>query len=404
MEGYKNILYLKEPNFMKKNCKYKIIRNDITFKNNQEFLDHGPSKLCNYCWDGSKKDFYDTGIKVNLLGDYITLNQKKKINSFFEKINLKKLNEKFIYQKVSIGEQAMAACYRFLGKPVFESEEDEKIKRRYFASASIMVIAIKNLLKKKKFDVLFFNHGIYVPHGTIVDVAKNLGIRTVCYAKGNKNNTLILSEGETHHKSMKSEKNSSWIDLKLTKAKEKKLFEYINSRKYGKKDWTVYLSNPVKLDKLFVKKIKSKPTITILTNVTWDAQVFYKNNIFKNINEWLIFTLNYFSERSDLNIILRIHPGEITGTVPATQKILDLIKLNLNLIPDHFTIIGPESKISTYDLTHLSNCTILYGTKLGIDITPFGKNVIVCGEAWIKNKGVTIDPKNKVHYFKIFAN
>jgi radical SAM superfamily enzyme YgiQ (UPF0313 family) len=38
MEGYKNILYLKEPNFMKKNCKYKIIRNDITFKNNQEWM------------------------------------------------------------------------------------------------------------------------------------------------------------------------------------------------------------------------------------------------------------------------------------------------------------------------------------------------------------------------------
>ena len=40
--------------------------------------------------------------------------------------------------------------------------------------------------------------------------------------------------------------------------------------------------------------------------------------------------------------------------------------------------------------------------KDGCRITPFlGKNVIVCGEAWIKNKNITIDNKNKKMYRKI---
>ena len=45
-------------------------------------------------------------------------------------------------------------------------------------------MAIKNLLKKKKFDSILCNHGIYVPHGTVIDVAMHLGIRTICYGKG----------------------------------------------------------------------------------------------------------------------------------------------------------------------------------------------------------------------------
>ena len=122
-----------------------------------------------------------------------------------------------------------------------------------------------------------------------------------------------------------------------------------------------------------LEKIKEKPTITILTNVTWDAQVFYKNNVFKNINDWLIYTIKYFLNRKDLNIIIRIHPGEISGTVPSKQKIEDLIKSNFKKLPDNFLIIKSSDKTSTYDLTDLSNCSIIYGTKMGVEITPFGK-------------------------------
>ena len=43
-----------------------------------EFLENGSKKICNYCWDQSKKDFFDTKLKVNLLGEYINLNEKKK--------------------------------------------------------------------------------------------------------------------------------------------------------------------------------------------------------------------------------------------------------------------------------------------------------------------------------------
>ena len=75
--------------------------------------------------------------------------KKKKIYEFFNKIELKKLNINFRFQNIKIGEQAIAACYRFLGKPVFENEIEEEIKKKFFVSAAITVVALSKLLKKK---------------------------------------------------------------------------------------------------------------------------------------------------------------------------------------------------------------------------------------------------------------
>ena len=49
----------------------------------------------------------------------------------------------------------------------------------------------------------------------------HLGIRTICYGKGYRKNTLIFSNGETYHKSMIDEKNSLWKDIEITKKREK---------------------------------------------------------------------------------------------------------------------------------------------------------------------------------------
>ena len=40
-----------------------------------------------------------------------------------------------------------------------------------------------------------------------------------------------------------------------------------------------------------------KPILGILTNVIWDAQIIYKNNIYNNMIDWLIDTIRYLSNR-----------------------------------------------------------------------------------------------------------
>src|SRR6185503_2966741 len=47
--------------------------------------------------------------------------------------------------------------------------------------------------------------------------------------------------------------------------------------------------------------------------------------------------------------------------------------------------------ISTYAVLERCNAALIYGTKMGVELTSVGIPVIVGGEAWIRNKGVTMD-------------
>jgi len=51
----------------------------------------------------------------------------------------------------------------------------------------------------------------------------------------------------------------------------------------------------------------------------------------------------------------------------------------------------------------MSQCdsALIYGTKTGVELTSMGLPVIVAGEAWIRNKGLTIDVLSEEEYFKI---
>lgn len=155
---------------------------------------------------------------------------------------------------------------------------------------------------------------------------------------------------------------------------------------------------------ILLKLKKNKNNTVLLTNVAWDAQVHFKENIFSNMLEWLFFTIDHYKNNPKKNLIIRIHPAEIYGSVPSNQKVFDEIKNKYKEIPNNIFIIKPDEKLSTYDLFDLSQDYLIYSTKTGIELAALGKNVVACGEAWCKNKGFTIDPQSKDEYLKILKN
>jgi hypothetical protein len=51
----------------------------------------------------------------------------------------------------------------------------------------------------------------------------------------------------------------------------------------------------------------------------------------------------------------------------------------------------------------LCNAAIIYGTKMGVELTSVGLPVIAAGEAWIRNKGLTCDASTPAEYFRILG-
>jgi hypothetical protein len=117
--------------------------------------------------------------------------------------------------------------------------------------------------------------------------------------------------------------------------------------------------------------------------------------------EWVSRTISYFAERPELQLLIRVHPAEITGVIPSRQAIVREIARRFPELPDNVFVIPPESRISTYVAMQQCDSVIIYGTKTGVELTSMGIPVIVAGEAWIRGKGITTDAESVADYLRI---
>jgi hypothetical protein len=70
-------------------------------------------------------------------------------------------------------------------------------------------------------------------------------------------------------------------------------------------------------------------------------------------------------------------------------------------MPANVTIIGPDRSASSYELAERADAALVYATKMGVELSAMGIPVIVAGEAWVRNKGITDDAVSREHYRKL---
>ena len=101
------------------------------------------------------------------------------------------------------------------------------------------------------------------------------------------------------------------------------------------------------------------------------------------------------------NLIIKSHPGELLSMVPSAEPIQNFIERRFKAIPKNIKIIDSASDINSFQLAKISNIAIVYSSKISIELASVGMPVICCGDAWIKNKKITLDPKSKKEYLNI---
>ena len=359
------------------------------------FLKKGPNSICSSCSHDSEMFLKDAKFKINKLSNYIDLNDKKHIQDLetIKNINLDSARD-FKLDNIAIGEHAYAGTLRYYARSDLNKKNSNAVLRKYLESSILTKIAIEKLYTIKNFDTVILNHGIYIPQGVIHEVSKSSGINTVNYCMGTRKKTFCFGKDETYHKSLIYEKNENWENLELNDKVEKKIDKYLESRLHGHEDW-IYFHNEPKFDlKDFIKKYnidQTKPMIGLATNVIWDAQIDFPSNFFKNILNWVFYTIDYFINNKDLQLIIRIHPAEINSTKPAKQRILDEIKKKYSKIPENIIIVPAEDNISTYTIMQSCSNVLIYGSRLGVELSALKVPVIVCGEGFIRNKDIAVD-------------
>ena len=375
------------------------------YPNVSRFVAHGPSRdLCRDCLWPAERVYGQLGLKVHRYGDWLTADDRADARRLAAAAPADEIRGMML-DGLAIGQHAYAGALRFFATASLDDEPGgEAVLRRYLEAALLTVSATRKLLRAVGFTSAVFTHGIYVPWGIIGEVARRERVKVSTWNVAYRKRRFIFSHDDTYHHTLMNEPRSHWEDNELTASQDSELMKYLKTRRDGLFDWIVFHRPSAKEPDSIATQLgvdRSKPIIGLLTNVAWDAQLHYPANAFPNMLEWLVQTCQYFATRPDLQLLIRVHPAEISGFPPSRQPILSELRRRLPTLASNIIVVPPESGISTYAVMSLCNSAIIYGTKMGVELTSVGMPVIVAGEAWIRNKGLTEDASSPDEYFRI---
>jgi hypothetical protein len=369
------------------------------------FLAKGPaSDLCRDCAWPAEQVYRDLGFTVHKYGDWLTPADREQARTLASQVPFAAVAD-YRVDGIAVGEHAYAGALRFFATGSLDDEPlGEQVLRRYLESALLVTYASQRLLRTIEFRTAVLTHGIYVPWGILGEVARQQHVRVAAWNVAYRKRRFIFSHEDTYHHTLMTEPVSHWECQELSDTQERELLQYLGSRREGLFDWIVFHRPTSREPGEIARQLgldPSKPIIGLLTNVSWDAQLHYPANAFPSMLEWLVQTCEYFAKRPDLQLLVRVHPAEISGFPPSRQPIMGELRKRMPVLPPNITIIPPESGMSTYAAMALCNAAIIYGTKMGVELTSVGIPVIVAGEAWIRNKGITHDASSPADYFDL---
>lgn len=312
------------------------------------------------------------------------------------------------YEGVRIGEEAFASVLRVTFKGTLDDTPlNRELVKRYLISGILMAKAAQKAYESIKPDRIVLIHGVYLTHGIATKVANKMGIPVIVMGGGGlRKDTAILCHNKTYHLQLVSEPNNIWENYDISEKQKEQVLDYAIRKRSarGGADYLSYHPDPIEdADEIYklLKIDRSRPIISLYTNVIWDAQIMYESNAFSNIFDWLFTSIEELGKNSNCWAVIRIHPAEVKGPCPTQQPMTEEIKKKFPKLPENIRVIGPESDISSYTLAQESKAAIIFGTKMGLEIALMRIPLVICADTFNRNKGYGLDIGSKEQYIEL---
>lgn len=367
----------------------------------EKFLHNGPDRLmCWVCQKSGPRAFNGLPVKRIKLSDYLETSDRESVDGILAALPFEELKV-FQWNGIHIGEHGRAGAIRYLKSDLLlAADHAEELLRRFCAAAMLTAIAYQRILKQHRPSGILAHHGVYVPQGVVTDLARLYRLQLVTWMPSYRRNTVLFASGDTYHKVMVKPLDTNLPVLTAEQTRE--LRKYLADRETGVADW-ISFSSTESLNSGILEELELEPTrpiVTLYTNVSWDAQVHFEDNIFEDMFDWLRSTIVYITTRfPKVQVVVRVHPGEVVGQLRSEQPVAQELQQWNEIDFRQIRIVDAKSRISSYSLARLSQFTVIYASKIGIELAARGSRVLVGGEAWVKNKGVSVDPSNREEYF-----
>ncbi|HOG21239.1 MAG TPA: hypothetical protein PLX12_01715 [Flexilinea sp.] len=251
-----------------------------------------------------------------------------------------------------------------------------------------------------------------IPNGTIQEMgiayrmAKWLKIPVVTYEFGEQRKRIWIAQ---NREVMRQETDDLWEvrkNIPVETEELKKVKAMFSARQHAD-IWENFTRRWQGSDRVGTEKIKQelklddRPIVFMATNVLGDSLTLGRQTFSRNMAEWIERTVQYFVERTDSQLVIRVHPGE---QLTHGTSMVDVVHDLLPRLPEHIHLITPTDKTNSYDLVDVATVGLVYTTTMGLEMAMNGVPVIVAGQTHYRGRGFTYDPDNWVNYYKILGS
>ncbi len=325
--------------------------------------------------------------------DIISREDENKADIFLDKIQL--IDKDLTFENFDVGESVLSSHISKTREREFNNEDDQKILRELTSNSIITYLSIRRFIHEENIEKVSLFNGRWDYYRAALSAARIENLDVEIFEKfryggyyenygnylphdiGNKNDLI----------------NRNWDKNGNLEAKIKIADDFFIRKKKGHEvaDKS-YTKNQIK-GKLPVSYDENKKTF-VLYNSSDDefAAVgkIYKNPFFEDQLEGILYLVDYFKEKEDSQLIIRMHPNLSGLTRDYLNPLYDLENKNPNII-----LIKPEADIDTYGLMDAANVIISFGSTAGVEASYWGKPVVLLGKCFYFDSKIAHVPKSK---------
>jgi hypothetical protein len=255
-------------------------------------------------------------------------------------------------------------------------------------------------------EVVVIPNGSILEMGIVYEVAMYLGIPTITYEFGEQRNRIWLARDKEVMRQETDDLWASFRDRPIPREELEKVRDLFDSRqkadlwKNFSRQWQIAPSQGGDQVRQSLG-LDERPVVVLAANVIGDSLTLGRQLFSDSMTDWLERTMKFFAERSDLQLVVRIHPGERYTKGPS---VADTVNQALKTIPENIHLISADDQTNTYDLLKIADIGLVYTTTVGLEMAMSGVPVLVVGQTHYRGKGFSFDPTSWEEYFSLLAS
>lgn len=261
-------------------------------------------------------------------------------------------------------------------------------------------------LERNRPDVLLTPNGSILEMGAVYRVAHHLDIPVVTYEFGEQRDRIWLAHND---EVMRQDTDTLWqarAATPLDDDQQRQVRELFASRQRAdlwqnfSRRWQGQPGQGGEQARQALG-LDQRPIILLAANVIGDSLTLNRQIFTESMTDWLQRTVRFFRNLENVQLVVRIHPGERYTQGPSVAEVVrDALGASL---PAHIHLVAADAPLNTYDLLEIADAGLVYTTTVGMEMAMSGVPAVVAGQTHYRGRGFTLDPQSWQEYEQTIA-